>query len=82
MDDNYKLDLERTKQVEDALFQKAIAGDVRACVTWLKFRSPERWDATMSVPPLQYVDNGVEEEIERLLDEAMTRPYREVADFV
>jgi len=30
-------------QVEDSLFQKALKGDVIACIFWLKNRRPTRW---------------------------------------
>jgi hypothetical protein len=33
----------RSLLVEDALFRRAIGGDVRACLTWLKFNMPENW---------------------------------------
>jgi len=38
-----KLDLERTEEVEAALFEKAKEGHVIACLVWLYNRNPQRW---------------------------------------
>ena len=42
------------EQVEDALFQAAVSGNVTACITWLFNRAPDRWRAAhASAAPAQ-----------------------------
>jgi len=59
--------------VEDALYRKALSGDVRACLTWLSFRMSE-WNAKASILDFHAAgeyENHVDDDIERLLNAAV-----------
>lgn len=48
--------------VENALFKKAMSGDVTACIFWLKNRRPDRWRDHVA-----YVDNTQIEQVGNLI---------------
>lgn len=49
--------------VENALLKKALAGDVTACIFWLKNRRPEAWRDKVTV-----IDTTQIEKIDELID--------------
>jgi len=59
----------RALLVEDALFRKACAGDVRACLVWLKVHMPEVWGEDS--PKMGKGMFEVADEIEKLLEKAV-----------
>lgn len=53
-------------QVEQSLFQKAIKGDVTACIFWLKNRQPAKWRDRQEVETTAITDVAVA--VKRLID--------------
>lgn len=47
-------------EVENALYKKALMGDVTACIFWLKNRKPEQWRDRKETPELNIMKRELE----------------------
>jgi len=55
-------------RVEQQLLKKALQGDVRSCITWLKQKAPESWGASQVINNSYFSGTPIEDEINYLLE--------------